>query len=226
MGRHFNAKVVILKKIFCLDTNVLLYDPGSLLSFDDNEVVIPLIVLEELDDKKTRQDDVGANARQVNRTLDEFRKIGNLNDGVVLPSGGILKVIESTDPSSLPQGLRPLSADNSIIATALKLKKEGKNVILITKDINARVKCDFLKIPCSDYLKHQVAKNKSSLYRGVTRLTISEPRLDKFYASGSLKLLEEEIKSETQKRDKLIAFNIYRTAPWRCLQELKLTFSY
>ena len=185
-----------MKKIFCLDTNVLLYDPAALFAFDDNEVVIPLIVLEELDDKKTRQDDVGANARHVNRTLDDFRKIGNLNDGVRLPSGGLLKVIESTDPSILPTGLRPRGADNSIIATALQLIRTGGNVILITKDINARVKCDYLKIPCADYLKHQVAKHKSSLYQGVRRATVPEERLESFYMSGSLTLLPQEVEEK------------------------------
>jgi len=95
-----------LTKVFCLDTNVLLYDAESLFSFDDNLVVIPLVVLEELDRKKSRMDDIGQNARRVSRHLDTLRKQGSLSDGVELRNGGRLKITKRLDVSDeLPESL-------------------------------------------------------------------------------------------------------------------------
>ena len=82
-----------MKKTFVLDTNVLLYDSECIFSFTDNNIVIPLIVLEELDQKKNRQDEIGRNARKSSRYLDELREQGSLQEGVNLRSGGILKIL-------------------------------------------------------------------------------------------------------------------------------------
>ena len=104
-----------LPKVFCLDTNVLLYDSESLFAFDDNIVVIPLVVLEELDTKKSRMDDVGQNARKVSRHLDKLRKQGSLSDGVALKNGGTIRITKRLDISDdMPEEIldNPI-ADNS-----------------------------------------------------------------------------------------------------------------
>lgn len=182
-----------LPKVFCLDTNVLLYDSESLFAFDDNIVVIPLIVLEELDTKKSRMDDVGQNARKVSRHLDKLRKQGSLSDGVTLKNGGTIRITKRLDISDdMPEEIldNPI-ADNIILTDAFYLfKQHGDNVTLITKDINLRVKCDVLGIPCDDYLKHRVATSKSHLFKGVRRATMSQEDIDKIYNEKEIPLPE------------------------------------
>lgn len=178
-----------MPKVFCLDTNVLLYDAESLFAFDDNTVIIPLVVLEELDRKKSRMDEVGQNARRVSRHLDKLRKQGSLSDGVTLKSGGVIRITKRLEVSDeMPEEIidNPI-ADNVILTDAFHLFKEhGDNVTLITKDINLRVKCDVLGIPCDDYLKHRVAVNKSHLFTGVRRATLSQEKIDEIYAEKEI----------------------------------------
>src|SRR5579863_7438425 len=134
------------KKVFVLDTNVLLSDVNSFESFDEHGVIIPLVALEELDRHKKRMDEVGRNARHVSRKLDELRKQGNLADGILLPRGGLLRVLSD----DLPGGEFPLvlkdrtKVDNIIIAFAksLQVQHGADNVVVISKDINVRIKCD------------------------------------------------------------------------------------
>ncbi|HEY1334475.1 MAG TPA: PIN domain-containing protein, partial [Myxococcaceae bacterium] len=111
-----------MKKNFVLDTNVLLHDPRSLFSFDDNNVVIPIYVIEEVDKFKRDQSELGRNSRVVARYLDAFRAEGSLAEGVPLPGGGLLSVIftHRTIPASLGD---PALMDNRILAVALDIKE-------------------------------------------------------------------------------------------------------
>ena len=141
------------RKIFVLDTSVLLYDKDCLVKFEGNDIYIPLIVLEELDKFKDRQGILGESARKINRDLDEFRSIGNLHSGVHIEEYDIfIKVwVESlTDSKILALGK---SNDNIIVSTLEDItnKFSEREVILITKDINLRVKCDALKLSANDY---------------------------------------------------------------------------
>jgi len=183
-----------LTKVFCLDTNVLLYDAESLFSFDDNLVVIPLVVLEELDRKKSRMDDIGQNARRVSRHLDTLRKQGSLSDGVELRNGGRLKITKRLDVSDeLPEELidNPI-ADNVILSDVFHLAQEfGDSVTLITKDINLRVKCDVLGIQCDDYLKHRVATSKNHLYTGVRRAILPQDKIDEIYSQKQVEVPDD-----------------------------------
>ena len=191
-----------MKKTYCLDTNILLADPSALNAFEDNDIVIPLIVLEELDNHKSRQDEVGRNARQISRTLDDLRKIGSLAVGVKLPNGGTLRIvtIDQSTLSELPAELRTTKVDNALIAFMLKVKitNERSNSeqfpipILVTKDVNVRIKCDALGINCQDYLKMRVADDQEKLYRGVDVIEIPAHLVDKFYSTGELALNEDE----------------------------------
>ncbi len=182
-----------MKKTFVLDTNVLLYDSESIFSFDDNNIVIPLIVLEELDQKKNRQDEIGKNSRKSSRYLDELRDQGSLQKGVKLKSGGIIKVlskdqIEGFD-NVLLSDMDESKPDSIIIATAYSLQKNEKDpVILVTKDINVRVTCDVLGVQCEDYRKHRVVSDAETLYSGVQRIEVSQEIVDKFYTTRKLEI--------------------------------------
>jgi len=183
-----------MKKIFILDTNVLLHDVNCIHAFDDNDIIIPMAVIEELDAFKTEADTRGKNARMVSRMLDDMRQSGRLNEGVKLQKGGILK-IELDKPNALPTSLAFNKADNSILNIAYTLsKKEGsykKNlapVIVVTKDINMRLKAEALGLSAQDYTSDKV--NVDELYTGVTELQVSPEQIDVFYRDKKLPLEE------------------------------------
>lgn len=161
----------------------------AIYSFQDNDIVIPLAVLEEIDAiKDKRFDDAGKNARMTNRILDELRHAGDLTKGISLPNGGTLKIVKTHDSTVLPPELNKDKNDNFIIATALKLHNDDptKNVRLITKDISMRIKCDMLGVPCDDYLKHRVAGKTDMIYGGVRVVTTTKENLDEFYLKKAL----------------------------------------
>lgn len=195
-----------MKKTYVLDTNVLLSDPNSIFSFEDNDLIIPMAVLEELDHHKSRLDEVGRNARQTSKTLDELRLKGSLVDGVLLQNGATLRIV-SINPSvltNLPPELLASKVDNMIISFMLQLKQEQDRLfnseevsnpaILVTKDINVRIKCDSLGVKCEDYLKMRVTADAEHFYRGVEVVEIEERRVEQFYKEGELLLKSEEIK--------------------------------
>ncbi len=135
-------------KTFVLDTNVLLHNPTALFAFADNHVVIPMMVLEELDKFKTNNNELGRNSREVARSLDKLRKLGSLREGIPTEQGGLVQVILRFDEIS---EMLPGVNDNRILGCALILKREGSNVYFVSKDINARIKADALGIPSSDF---------------------------------------------------------------------------
>lgn len=182
-----------MKKTYVIDTNVLLSDPNSIHSFEENNVIIPLAVLEELDRHKSRQDEVGRNARQVSRTLDEMRIHGSLTAGVNLHNGGLLNVAYITDDQleHLPIELREPKVDNLIIALMMQFKKLNKDAILVSKDINVRIKCDALDIRCEDYLKMRVESDSEKFYKGVEVIEVDENSIDEFYQTEQLELSEQ-----------------------------------
>mgnify|MGYP003633684931 FL=1 len=142
------------RKIFVIDTSVLLYDKKSIHSFPGNDVIIPLIVLDELDRFKDKRDIIGENARYINRFLDDLRVAGDLSKGrgIEIEGDQYLKV-DITPFSEMPVGLDSQTADNKIIGHALKIAELNKNqkVIVVTKDINFRVKCDAVGMSAEDY---------------------------------------------------------------------------
>jgi PhoH-like ATPase len=188
-----------MKKTYVLDTNVLLNDPNAILSFQDNDVIIPMVVLEELDHHKSRMDEVGHNARSVSRTLDGMRSLNDsLIDGVSLPEGGILRVV-SVDSTvvkeKLPVELDPTKADNVIISLMLGLPRD---YILVSKDINVRIKCDALGISSEDYLKLRITNDPKTFYKGVEVVELSEEEIDKFYFDEKLVVDIPQVKYPNQ----------------------------
>ena len=174
-----------LKKRYILDTNVLLHDPNSLVSFQDNDVLLPIDVIEEIDHFKKAQNELGQNARAVSRFLDGKRKLGKLSEGVPLESGGVLRIVFNGhgSPPAYP-GL----PDNHILAAALRLREAQPQVplILVTKDINLRIKADAMGLKAEDYEADRV--RLTDLYTGEVELQVSEPQLQQFRERGELEL--------------------------------------
>jgi PhoH-like ATPase len=183
-------------KTFVLDTNVLLHNPGALFVFEENQVVIPLAVIEEIDDQKRRQDEIGRNARAVSRALDDLRISGKLAEGVPLHTGGNLRIeINNREMEMLPDHLKFLDTskpDNRILAVALNLSRNGGkgNVTLVSKDLNLRLKADLLGIKAEDLTNDKVDFNE--LYTGQSELSSPQAGLDDFYQYGSLPLPRTE----------------------------------
>ena len=170
-----------MKKIFVLDTNVLLHDPRAIFSFGDNDVVVPIVVIEELDKFKKGIDEIGRNARQVSRILDDFRQKGKLSQGVPLEGGGSLRVeLNHQSSERLPGELIATKADNRILATALNLKHDDLPVILVTKDTNLRIKADALGLIAEDYETDTITLDE--LYSGETELLVEPGVIDEFYS--------------------------------------------
>lgn len=181
-------------KTLILDTNVLLTDPDSLYAFEDNEIIIPFTILEELDKIKNRTNEVGANAREVARRLAEMisdNESGALKRGVKLPSGGFLRLVAVSDfifdeDEKLGKDWDLSNKDNHILDVCRGLAKqhheEGKEPpILVSRDILLRVKCDFLGIPCEDYLNAHVTQNIDHLYTGSTPIDVTEEDIQKYW---------------------------------------------
>ena len=178
-----------MKKTFVLDTNVLLHDPGSIFSFKDNDVVIPIAVIEELDKFKKGLDEIGRNARQVSRHLDELRLKDKLSIGVSLDNGGTLKVKlnnQNVEPCPLPKEFFLSQADNRILMVALCLSREvpERPVVLVTKDTNLRIKADALGLRAEDYETDTV--DISEFYTGEGEIEAEPAELNAFFDKGDL----------------------------------------
>jgi PhoH-like ATPase len=177
-----------MKKKYVLDTNVLLQDPNALFSFEDNEVVIPAVVLEEIDSKKRNADELGRNARQVSRLLDGLRTKGNLSDGIQLESGGSIKVeLNHKSFSKLQEAFAEITNDNRILAVALNYHLEEQEtaeprpVIIVSKDTLVRIKADVLGLAAQDYLTDRIV-TQSEMYNGCLTLHVHPSVIDEFYS--------------------------------------------
>jgi PhoH-like ATPase len=182
-----------MTKTYVLDTNVLLHDPEALLAFEDNAIVLPFVVIEEIDNQKKRQDEIGRNAREVSQKLDALRQSGRLSEGVSLPQGGSLRIeLNHQEAVHFPVGLDPLKHDNRIIAVAHHLGKEQKApVILVTKDLNLRIKADVIGVPAEDYSSDKV--DYRQLYSGIQEVQTAPDELDAFYHDGKIKWDRSEV---------------------------------
>lgn len=179
-----------MKKTYVLDTNVLLSDPKCLRNFQDNDLIVPILVLEELDRHKGRSDEVGRNCREISRELDRLGESSSLKDGVSLPNGGTLRVLSSSNGYSEllpPELVKGSSVDNMIIGFVMKLMRDTENVILVSKDINVRVKCYALGIPAQDYLSIRVSDSVDHLYTGVKVVHVPDSLVDDYYMGGLYK---------------------------------------
>ena len=189
------------KKIFVLDTSVILHDHNSLNSFDDNNVAIPISVLEELDTFKKGNDTINFEAREFARMLDELSQGSTLQDWIPLTSvdGAFCVVMSENSEPDACKVFGEDKADHRILNVALKLQSENKGmkVVLVTKDINLRIKAKSLSITAEDYLKGRV-KSTVTRYRGKTELQdIPEDIINKIYNEGGV-AYQEVVDEEPQ----------------------------
>jgi PhoH-like ATPase len=179
------------KRIIIPDTNIFLNDPNCIYLFPGDIIKIPLEVIEEIDDQKRRPDDVGRNARQTSRMLDELRSAnGNLSEGVKLNNGSLLSVeLGDRDRglSALPASLRGNKEDNLILATALGIKNKNKDAdcFFITKDINMRIKANAIGLKTMDYEGDKIEFEE--LYQGYREVEVTKAQLDEFRKNKSFK---------------------------------------
>ncbi len=169
-----------LRKIFVLDTNVLLHDPTSVYRFEEHDVFLPIMTLEELDNNKKGLSEVSRNARQVTRTLDEI--VSGFDDGIEngIPLSGPShkqasgKLLLQTEAISqdLPTGLPTAKANNQILAVVIHLQRMNPDraVILVSKDINMRIKARAIDLQAQDYFNDKVIEDTDLLYPGAREL--------------------------------------------------------
>jgi PhoH-like ATPase len=183
---------ISLSKIYVLDTNVLLQDPYSIFSFEDNEVVIPAVVLEEVDSKKRYMDEIGRNARQVSRLIDNLRQTGKLHEKIPLENGGVMRIeLNHRSFHQLQDIFVEKTNDNRILAVAKNLsleeetKENGRLVILVSKDALVRVKADAIGLNSEDFLSDRVIEN-DAIYTGYAELFVAVEVLNQFYEKGEV----------------------------------------
>ena len=175
-------------KNYVLDTNVLIHFPGSIYTFADNHVIIPLVCLEELDNLKKREGILGFQAREAIREINSVRQYGDIRTGVKLPGGGTLRVeMNHMNPADIPDGVDLNKNDNKIILITFNIKKEAKNIntILVTKDLCVAIKAESLNIEVQDYQNDKV--DVDHIYKGYREISLPSSQINKIY-SGGLKL--------------------------------------
>lgn len=177
-----------MKKSFILDTNVLLHDPHSLFAFQENDVVVPIYVIEEIDRFKREASELGRNAREVSRRLDALSREGEIAKGVELPDGGVLSVRFTA--RSLPNEVAQSGSavDSRILAVAMDVKDEHPDqpTILVSKDVNLRIRATALSLEAEDYEHSKTEIDE--LYSGVVDIECESEEIDVFYAEGHCQL--------------------------------------
>ncbi len=178
------------KQLLILDTNVLLVDPHAINAFQGNDVVIPIAVIEEIDAMKSRNDSVGFNARLTSRLLDKLRQHGRLDDWVPLESGGQFKIEIDKNGHFIPEGMVQDKMDNRILKVAFSAKdryKEGYDkIILVSRDINMRIKANAFGLDAEDYFKDRV--EYKTFYSGMVELEVTPEIIDTFYKDRYIKI--------------------------------------
>jgi len=170
-----------MTKSFIIDTNVLIHDVDAIYSFTDNNVIIPIAVIEELDSLKKSADERGRNARVITHRLDLLRARGKLSEGVKLDKGGLLRIDLDREP--LKNSLYHLEhADKRILNCAIFLQEQGQVVILVTKDINLRIRAEVLGLTARDYEKSKVDVER--LYPGHRVIDVEDALVEKILSTG------------------------------------------
>jgi PhoH-like ATPase len=178
-----------MRKMYVLDTNVLLQDPYAVFAFEEHEVIIPAVVLEEIDSKKRNADEIGRNARFTSRLLDGLRAKGRLYEGVSLDNGGTLRVeLNHRNTTWMQEMFGEISNDNRILSVALNLLEEEKTkpeprpVVVVSKDTLVRLKADVVGLIAEDYLNDRVV-SRSEMYTGCISLMVHPSLIDQFYSN-------------------------------------------
>jgi PhoH-like ATPase len=175
-----------MKKNYVLDTNVLLHDPHAIHKFEDNDLILPIYVIEEIDQFKRESNERGRNARTVTRLLDEKRNGGSLSRGVPMGDGGSLRVHVPERRPELKIALDPKSTDHAILATALEVRDStpDRPTVFVTMDVNLRIRADALGLKTEAYENQSVDAER--LETGIVELALGAADLDRFFETGVL----------------------------------------
>ncbi len=209
-------------KSYVLDTNVLLQSPYAVYAFGDNEVVIPQVVLEEMDRFKKEPTENGANARQCARLLDQMRVCGDLIKGVTLPDGGVLRIELNFHDVELPEGWEVNKADNRILKVCKGLCGRNKQAILVTKDIFLRIKADVIGVTAQDFQSEQVAVPDSQ-YSGRTEAYVDAKDMQVFFDEGCLSPGRVFLIDEETLERRSSTFYMHQFVVLRCAQNNRQT---
>jgi PhoH-like ATPase len=173
-----------MKKNYVLDTNVLLHDPHAIHKFEDNDLILPIYVIEEIDQFKRESNERGRNARTVTRLLDEKRNGGSLSRGVPTGDGGSLRVHVPEKRPELRIALDPKSTDHAILATALDVRdsQPDRPTVFVTMDVNLRIRADALGLRTETYENQSIDADR--METGIVELALSVAELDKFFEVG------------------------------------------
>ena len=175
-------------KNFIIDTNVVLHDPNAIFNFEDNNVIIPIEVIEELDNFKRDVSELGVNARRIVQNLDELRKLGKLGEGVKLPAGGLLRVIANR----YSDNGKYKKVSNRILNLAIEMEKEDNSLptIIVSKNMSLRLKADALGIYAEDYDENINPEDQH--YNGFLELDLPETSINEFKETGVFNFEEAE----------------------------------
>jgi PhoH-like ATPase len=187
-----------MKKIFVLDTNILLNDPNSIFAFEENEVVIPITCIQEIDKFKRDQNERGRNARAVGRYLDRIRRESHntLSEGISTEKGGIIRVDIGLDAlRNYPHLNGEITNDDRILAVALSVKKQADTtpVVFLTRDTNLRIRADAIGINAQDYISDHT--DIEALYSGVKELQVPGSTIAELYKNGEILINSEGLYS-------------------------------
>jgi PhoH-like ATPase len=185
------------KKNYVLDTNVLLHDPNAIYAFDDNNVIIPIYVIEEVDTFKRDASELGRNARQIARLLDKHRHSnGGLSNLVPLENGGSVRVALGKGKGVGENRTGPHYMDNLILESALETRDADRSMVttLVTKDVNMRIRGDALGLKTADYDAEQISMDE--LYPGCGEASVDSELIDQFYELSKLSIDLVEAKRE------------------------------
>ncbi len=181
----------VSRKTFVIDTNVLIHDPTAIQKFKDNDVVIPLAVLEELDSLKRHSDEAGKNSREVIRYIDSLKaeKIGDLHVGVVIPEGPKVRILLNVKPERVEGFPLPLDRNsNRFLLSAFLLKEKGEAVVIVSKDFVTRVKAEAMDLESEDY--ENLKASYEGIYKGLRKIEVQKRDIDLFYKDGTLPITE------------------------------------
>jgi PhoH-like ATPase len=176
-----------MKKNYVLDTNVLLHDPHAIFRFEDNNVIIPIYVIEEVDQFKREGSERGRNARSIARVLDKLRESGgSLSKGVTLESGGTLRVAVPGKRLELPSAVDHTAMDQAILQTAFDVRENdmGRATIFVTMDTNLRIRADALGMVSETYENQRVEADR--LTSGIVDVELDSEDIDTFFREGKL----------------------------------------
>ncbi|HVZ34662.1 MAG TPA: PIN domain-containing protein, partial [Polyangiaceae bacterium] len=175
-----------MRKLFILDSNVLLHDPQAIFKFEDNDLIIPIYVIEEIDRFKRDSNERGRNAREIARLIDSLREHsgGSLASGTAVGSGGSLRVYVPERRAELASGLHPTSGDNAILQVACSLRDAHPDrlTVFVTMDINLRIRADALGLKTDNYQNQSVQPD--NIKTGVVEIV--HPEIDAFFTTGEI----------------------------------------